>query len=388
MAGEITPPTYPTATALGNINLASGVYTAAQVQSVAEATANAAVDAVESYIGSALSTVWKAGGSKDGSGLTPSLLVAANEGMVYNLTDDVTTTSDWVEGAGKTISAGTDVAVISVGTAASPSYKFNALAPKDASVVKSVQGVAPNSSGDVPVYGQGGISVYESNGSLVVDGSSLSGDVADLSGTVGNIYGEVFDSSGNSVISGISGSVESLAGDVSGIKNFSKVTVKDSSGNIVTNGTITPMSNADDRLAFKAGSNVTLSTSGTHVVISASQPTVSYPVTDGKINGGSSLLSGTTLVIPVASTTAQGVTQLSNSVSNSTTTAITPNAVSGAVSGVLNTVSGTLNSYVSGGTLHANLVNKGLSNPSSGLNNTIYGLIAALHASDESSEMS
>ena len=45
---------------------------------------------------------------------------------IWNITDAFTTTSNFVEGSGKSYPAGTNVAVINVGTAADPSYKFDA----------------------------------------------------------------------------------------------------------------------------------------------------------------------------------------------------------------------------------------------------------------------
>ena len=44
---------------------------------------------------------------------------------IYNITDAFTTTSDFVEGSGKSYPAGTNVAVINTGTAADPVYKFD-----------------------------------------------------------------------------------------------------------------------------------------------------------------------------------------------------------------------------------------------------------------------
>lgn len=373
------------ATALGNIPLSTTLYPASDVDTALQALASG----VSEEIASAISTVYKPGGGKTAAELTSALLVAANEGYVYNLTTDATTTADWAEGAGKTILAGTDVAVIKVGTA----YKFNAMAARDASVVRSVSV-------------NGGTAVTPTSGTVALSGivtkaNTDTGSVSpDASGTLAFVgicgittspgASGVVKIDGSSIASGVDTAVTIANGAASGLaalKNFSQITV-DTSGEPVV---ITPSGNADTSLRFKAGDNVSLSVDTAScgmktVIVSATVPQVSYPVTDGKISGGSSLLSGTTIVIPVASTTAQGVTQLANSVSTSTSTAITPSAVSGAVSGVLSTVSGTLSNYVSGGTLHDNLVNKGLSNPGSSSNNTIYGLIAALHASDTTAE--
>ena len=54
-------------------------------------------------------------------------LVAANEGHVYNITNDFITTIDFIEGAGKNYIAGTDVAIINNGTTANPIYKYDIL---------------------------------------------------------------------------------------------------------------------------------------------------------------------------------------------------------------------------------------------------------------------
>ena len=73
------------------------------------------MDKIEEEVGK----VYKAAGNATLT--TIGALTAANEGKVYNMTADFTTTADFVEGAGN--SAGTDVAIIKVGTA----YKYNVL---------------------------------------------------------------------------------------------------------------------------------------------------------------------------------------------------------------------------------------------------------------------
>ena len=52
-------------------------------------------------------------------------LQKSNCNKIYNITDSFTTTSDFVEGADKSYPAGTNVAIINVGTASSPSYKYD-----------------------------------------------------------------------------------------------------------------------------------------------------------------------------------------------------------------------------------------------------------------------
>lgn len=81
-------------------------------------------------IASEISAVYKPAGSIAASGLTSSLLVAGNLGKVYNLADNATTTSDWVEGAGKTVEAGTDVGIVAVDNSGTTVYKFNAYGTK------------------------------------------------------------------------------------------------------------------------------------------------------------------------------------------------------------------------------------------------------------------
>ena len=53
-------------------------------------------------------------------------LTAANLNNMYNVTDAFTTTADFVEGAGKSYPAGTNVAIINTGTDQNPVYKYDA----------------------------------------------------------------------------------------------------------------------------------------------------------------------------------------------------------------------------------------------------------------------
>ena len=65
-------------------------------------------------------------GSKAFAGLTPATdLAAANVGFMWNITDAFTTTADFAEGAGHSIPAGANVYVANVGTAETPSYKYD-----------------------------------------------------------------------------------------------------------------------------------------------------------------------------------------------------------------------------------------------------------------------
>ena len=64
-----------------------------------------------------ISSVYKAKGSLPFASLTSELLVKANEGNVYNITDAFTSTADFAEGAGKKYTAGTNVVIIETTTA-------------------------------------------------------------------------------------------------------------------------------------------------------------------------------------------------------------------------------------------------------------------------------
>ena len=83
------------------------------------AEAGAVADAIDAAVVSA----YHPGGAKTCAELTSALLIAANEGKVYNMSDSGTTTADFIEGAGVAIGIGADVAVIPV----SGGYKFNLL---------------------------------------------------------------------------------------------------------------------------------------------------------------------------------------------------------------------------------------------------------------------
>lgn len=119
-------------TALGNkANLASPTFTGTPKAPTASASTNttqiATTAFVQSAIAAKIAAAYKAKGSLAPSGITSSLLVAANEGNVYNITGDFTTTADFVEGAGVTYQAGTNIVVINNGTSESPSYKFDVI---------------------------------------------------------------------------------------------------------------------------------------------------------------------------------------------------------------------------------------------------------------------
>lgn len=88
---------------------------------------------VDGKIDAAIGSVYKPGGSLAPAGVVAALLVAANEGKVYNLsgelTLDATTAALFVDGAtGDVIPAGDNIVVVNNGTDQAPDYKFDKLA--------------------------------------------------------------------------------------------------------------------------------------------------------------------------------------------------------------------------------------------------------------------
>lgn len=79
--------------------------------------------AIQSAIDTAISSTYKAAGSIAFASLPA--LSSANEGKVYNITDAFTTTSDFIEGSGKSYPAGTNVVIINT---SGSTYKYDVLA--------------------------------------------------------------------------------------------------------------------------------------------------------------------------------------------------------------------------------------------------------------------
>ncbi len=129
-------------------------------------------------------------------------LAKANCNKIYNITDAFTTTSDFVEGAGKSYPAGTNVAIINTGSSASPVYKYDTYTGTfdfSGFVTKKTSAVAGN------------FGYFDASGDLVDSGSKASDFLTqhqDISGkadkvanaTSGNFAG--LDANGNLVDSG------------------------------------------------------------------------------------------------------------------------------------------------------------------------------------------
>lgn len=82
---------------------------------------------LETEISSKIASTYKPAGSIEGTALTADLLTEANVGKVYNISTEFTSTTDFVEGEGKTYQAGANVVVINTGTDEAPVYKFDVL---------------------------------------------------------------------------------------------------------------------------------------------------------------------------------------------------------------------------------------------------------------------
>lgn len=80
--------------------------------------------AVKDAIDSAVSKCYHHAGTKTVAQLTHDLLIAANEGNVYEMTDSGTTTSDFMEGIGKPIKEGDNVGIAKISDGV---YKFDLL---------------------------------------------------------------------------------------------------------------------------------------------------------------------------------------------------------------------------------------------------------------------
>ena len=83
--------------------------------------------AVKRAMDAALSSVYKPSGDIEAGELTPSLLISTNVGNVYNITTSGTTTAYFVGGSGRPISIGDNVAIVNLGSASNPDYKFDLL---------------------------------------------------------------------------------------------------------------------------------------------------------------------------------------------------------------------------------------------------------------------
>ena len=138
---------------------------------------------VDNAIGEVQAGALKPGGTLAASGIVSGLLVVGNLGKVYNISEDFTTTADFVEGAGKALPAGTDIYVVDTDTTGeSPVYKFDVLSGSYGVATQSGNGLMSATDktkldgADVTAYtGAGAISVSNHEISVAAASASTSG---------------------------------------------------------------------------------------------------------------------------------------------------------------------------------------------------------------------
>lgn len=128
---------------------------------------------VDNAIGEAQSSVLKPGGSLGAADVVAALLVAGNLGKVYNLTEDITTTSDFVDGAGHKITAGTNIYIVDVDTTGeTPTYKFDVLAGEYGVATQSANGLM--SATDKAKLDNADVTAYTGTGAVDVTNHQIS----------------------------------------------------------------------------------------------------------------------------------------------------------------------------------------------------------------------
>lgn len=128
---------------------------------------------VDNAIAEAQASVCRPGGSLTAAQVVSSLLVEGNVGKVYNLTEDVTTTSDFVEGSGDVLPAGTNIQVIDADTTGStPTYKFDTYA--GAYGVATTSGNGLMSSTDKSKLDNADVTAYTGSGAVSVSNHVIS----------------------------------------------------------------------------------------------------------------------------------------------------------------------------------------------------------------------
>ena len=153
-------------------------------------------------------------GTRTFSQLDPSTDLAAGcLGYMWNISDAFTTTSDFVEGSGKPVAAGSNVYVVNAGSAQSPSYKYDVFAgPIDLSgyALKSEMSITDGTGTDADkttIQLKSGLSK-----AVLIAHQDISGKAdKDTDAVEGNFA--AFDANGNPVDSGHKNSDYQAAGD-------------------------------------------------------------------------------------------------------------------------------------------------------------------------------
>lgn len=142
---------------------------------------------VDNAIAEAQTSAFKPGGSLTAAEILSALLIAGNLGKVYNISEDFTTTADFVEGAGKALPAGTNIVVVDTDTTgSSPTYKFDVLAGAYGVATQSGNGLM--SSTDKTKLDNADVTAYTGTGAIDVTNHVISVAAASpsTSGSGGN----------------------------------------------------------------------------------------------------------------------------------------------------------------------------------------------------------
>jgi len=128
---------------------------------------------VDNAIAEAEASVCRPGGSLTAAQVVSGLLVEGNVGKVYNLSENVTTTSDFVEGSGHVLPAGTNIQVIDADTTgSSPSYKFDTYAGAYGVATQSGNGLM--SSTDKTKLDNADVTAYTGSGAIDITNHTVS----------------------------------------------------------------------------------------------------------------------------------------------------------------------------------------------------------------------
>lgn len=128
---------------------------------------------VDNAIGEAQASLLKPGGSLDADEVVAALLVEGNLGKVYNLNENITTDSNFVDGAGKKITAGTNIYIVDADeTGSDPDYKFDVLAGEYGVATQSANGLM--SSSDKTKLDGADVTPYTGTGAVSVSNHEIS----------------------------------------------------------------------------------------------------------------------------------------------------------------------------------------------------------------------
>ena len=142
---------------------------------------------VDNAIGEVQAGALKPGGTLAAAGIVSTLLVVGNLGKVYNISEDFTTTADFVEGAGKAYPAGTNIYVVDTDTTgSSPAYKFDVLSGSYGVATQSGNGLM--SATDKTKLDNADVTAYTGSGAVDITNHvvSVAAASASTSGVGGN----------------------------------------------------------------------------------------------------------------------------------------------------------------------------------------------------------